>query len=958
MAIISRLPHQLFQKWIDHMHTKLILLQDLTLKKKIEQIRNILENYPSPQKGTLLELYLCFLFNGNGWRARCVGGKNDLGADILLYFPSQLDRVQMVVQVKNHQQPLDASRTLNAVSTFEKLAMPFYACRNLKVVSTGGFTGSSYAYESIQTISLKDWTYIEELILAYDPTLERPKIPLLPHNEHTYARIQDFWVHEQRVCAIQATGTGKTFLILEAMIEFGVSNKVILAPYRHIFEQIKKNGGWASPNTTYLSYQGILGYSEEKMAKLKPDLIVLDEFHHMGSKSWGPKVNELLRLYPDAKVLGTTATPVRYLDNMKDMAKILFNNHKASELPLSEAIALGILPSPKYVCAIYNIEEELEKMEKTIQSKKYEDALKIRMQKKIEEFKINWESSKGMETILRKYITYERKFLVFCKNEIHLKEMDWQVKKWFLRSGITDRVESYVVTSKEKSSDKQLAEFVKNNNPDTVKLLFSIDKLSEGLHVKSVDGVILLRSTVSPNKFFQQIGRVFESGKENTPLILDLVNNFSNIYSHDFQGNLREAKKQVNRKRKELDLPEGAWDFIFLDETKDVVEYGREVQRKLDNPWEWMYEELLDYHRVNSHVDPTQMDFSHAKLKKWCMVQFQAYHRGLLEPDKEERLTSVGFFFESPDPDWDRMYIELLGSTEMANVDGKLNKRVYTTKMRDGELKFWCLEQRDCHRYGKLNTRKIRMLTDAGFVFRTEQDKTEVLCGILYLVQDGILTVSSFEPFGAYTIGEWMVDIRHKWEMGSLLGNMQDMLENAGYLAEPDGVDWFKVCDIIEQYRGKGVYDSIKIMFYLDDWIERQINLTTSEKLEKKKVDRLVEIEVLSAYQPNYILVGGPFTPSPGYQNEKPAEEKVESEDTQEAATNSGNTMEFEHAKEEPVYIKPEKDDEKRYETHQQQPEKQKNDVTNEEMFHKLSFTKITLLQKVAKLLRKLLRIS
>lgn len=940
------------------MQNKLKLLQDLTFKKKIEQIRKILENYPSPQKGTLFELYLCFLFNGNGWRARWVGGKDDLGADILLYFPSRLDHVQMVVQARNYKQPLDASETLNAVSTFEKLAMPFYNCRNLKVISTGGFTKSSYAYESLQTTSLKDWTYIEELILDYDPAMERPIISLLPHNEHTYARIQKFWEHEQRVCAIQATGTGKTFLILKAMIDFGDNNKVILAPYHHIFEQIKKNGGWASPNTTYLSYQGILGYSEEKMAKLKPNLIVLDEFHHMGSKIWGPKVDELLRLYPDAKVLGTTATPVRYLDNMKDMAKILFNNHKASELPLSEAIALGILPSPKYVCAIYNIEEELEKMEKTIHSKKYGDALKIRMQNKIEAFKINWESSKGMETILRKYITNERKFLVFCKHEKHLKEMDWQVKKWFLRSGITDRVEIYVVTSKEKSSDKQLAEFVRNNNKDTVKLLFSIDKLSEGLHVKSVDGVILLRSTVSPNKFFQQIGRVFESGKENTPLILDLVNNFSNIYSHDFHGNLRDAKKQVNRKRKELGLPEEAWDFTFLDETKDVVEYGREVQRKIDNPWEWMYEELLCYQQVNSHVDPTQMDFPHAKLKKWCMFQFQAYNGGLLEPDKEERLKSIGFFFESPDPDWDRMYAELLGSTEMANIGGKLNKRVYTTKMYNGELKSWCLEQRECHRYGKLNTRKIKKLTDAGFVFRTEQDKTEVLCGILYLIQDGILTVSSFEPFGAYAIGEWMLDIRHKWKMGSLLGIMQDMLENAGFLAEPDGVDWFKVCDIIEQYRGKDVYDSIKVMFYLDDWIERQITLATSEKLEKKKVDRLVEIEVLSAYQPNYILVGGPYTPSRGYQNEKRAVEKVENEDTQEAATNSGNTKEFEHAKEELVYVKPEKDDEKRFGTHHQQPEKQKNDVTNEEMFHKLNFKKITSLQKIAKLLRKLLRIS
>ena len=82
-----------------------------------------------------------------------------------------------------------------------------------------------------------------------------------------------------------------------------------------------------------------------EIASLHPAYIIMDEFHRAGAEHWGEKVQKLLALCPDAKLLGLTATNVRYLDNNRDMAGELFDGRIASEMTLSEAIVQGILPA-------------------------------------------------------------------------------------------------------------------------------------------------------------------------------------------------------------------------------------------------------------------------------------------------------------------------------------------------------------------------------------------------------------------------------------------------------------------------------------------------------------------------------------------------------------------------------------------------------------------------------------
>lgn len=52
--------------------------------------------------------------------------------------------------------------------------------------------------------------------------------------------------------------------------------------------------------------------------------------------------------------------------------------------------------------------------------------------------------------------------------------------------------------------------------------------LNEGIHIKDVDGVVMLRPTISPIVYLQQIGRCLacSSDGSTSPVIFDLVNNY------------------------------------------------------------------------------------------------------------------------------------------------------------------------------------------------------------------------------------------------------------------------------------------------------------------------------------------------------------------------------------------------------------------------------------------------
>ena len=192
---------------------------------------------------------------------------------------------------------------------------------------------------------------------------------LFEHNEKAYHAAVRMMDQYGKVAIVHPTGTGKSYIAFK-LIEDNPEKVVIwLSPSEYIFktqlESLKRNDpDFPLANVHFYTYAKLMCCTQaqlEKIAAQKPAYIILDEFHRAGAECWGESTVALLKLCPDAKLLGLTATNVRYLDNNRDMAEELFDGHIASDMNLGEAVVRGILPTPKYVTTVYQYQKALAK---------------------------------------------------------------------------------------------------------------------------------------------------------------------------------------------------------------------------------------------------------------------------------------------------------------------------------------------------------------------------------------------------------------------------------------------------------------------------------------------------------------------------------------------------------------------------------------------------------------------
>ena len=192
---------------------------------------------------------------------------------------------------------------------------------------------------------------------------------LFEHNEKAYHAAVRMMEQYGKAAIVHPTGTGKSYIAFK-LIEDNPEKVVIwLSPSEYIFktqlESLKRNDpDFPLANVHFYTYAKLMCCTQAQLddiAAQKPAYIILDEFHRAGAECWGESTVALLRLCPDAKLLGLTATNVRYLDNNRDMAEELFDSCVASDMTLGEAVVRGILPAPKYVTTVYQYQKTLAK---------------------------------------------------------------------------------------------------------------------------------------------------------------------------------------------------------------------------------------------------------------------------------------------------------------------------------------------------------------------------------------------------------------------------------------------------------------------------------------------------------------------------------------------------------------------------------------------------------------------
>lgn len=477
-------------------------------------------------------------------------------------------------------------------------------------------------------------------------------IHLFEHNEKAYQAVISMLDETGMAAVIHPTGTGKTMIAYKLIEDHPLNHFLWLSPSEYIYQTQLENLHMEFSNVTYLSYSRLMN-NKDSMSKLQPDYIILDEFHRCGAAEWGKTVRALLEMYPDAKRLGLSATNIRYLDNQRNMAEEIFDGNIASEMTLGEAIIRNILPEPKYVIAMYSYQKELQQLKKKIKNLSNQ-GLVAENEKLFEQLRRALEQADGLDQVFEKHMAKkDGKYILFCSDKEHMDEMKALAGEWFRRVDKSPHV--YTAFYNDAATNREFAAF-KQDNSAHLKLLFCIDMLNEGIHVNDVDGVILLRPTVSPIVYLQQIGRALSTGATKKPVIFDLVNNFDSLYSIDcLKDEMREAMllfPTVYGKKDHFDDC-----FRIVDETKDCRDLFLKLQENLHSAWETYYIAAKQWYQENRnlkvpkrYVTPTGLT-----LGAWINTQRRVRSGGMsgnLTPEKIKRLDAIGMIWDVSDYGW------------------------------------------------------------------------------------------------------------------------------------------------------------------------------------------------------------------------------------------------------------------------------------------------------------------
>ena len=634
---------------------------------------------------------------------------------------------------------------------------------------------------------------------------------LFEHNEKAYHAAVRMMEQYGKAAIVHPTGTGKSYIAFK-LIEDNPEKVVIwLSPSEYIFktqlESLKKNDpDFPLANVHFYTYAKLMCCTQAQLddiAAQKPAYIILDEFHRAGAECWGESTVALLKLCPEAKLLGLTATNIRYLDNNRDMAEELFDGRVASDMTLGEAIVRGILPTPNYVTTVYQYQKDLARYQTRVDNLRSAGIQDVN-QKYLDALRRALEQADGLDKVFEHHITNKSgKYIVFCANKEHMDEMISHVPEWFAK--VNAEVAVYEAYSDDPGTDKAFADF-KADESDRLKLLFCIDMLNEGVHVEGISGVILFRPTISPIIYKQQIGRALTAGENSTPLILDVVNNFEGLCSiAGLQGEMQEAVYRLNAN--------GEGDKIITERFK-VVEQVHDcrvlferLQASLSSGWDHYFSEASIYYAEHGNLNIPKRYTTPAGLSlgEWLTTQRRVRAGqipGNLTEQQIARLDSIGMKWGNRnDAAWEhgleeaRKFREQFGNLQ---VPAK-----YKTK-NDYPLGKWINNARKRRSDGKLTEERIRQLDQMGMIWSVFDAKWEqgYALAMNYAAKHGDLNVPvNYTTEEGKKLGAWILNQRTAYAKEMLSQDQIGRLEKIGiYWGNRNDRQWNEVYGAAKRY--------------------------------------------------------------------------------------------------------------------------------------------------------------
>ena len=674
---------------------------------------------------------------------------------------------------------------------------------------------------------------------------ELPAMALYDHNKIAFDNVMEHFKSSNRTAIIQPTGTGKSYVALQ-LIRFATTHRLRILHITSISTNLNYfkslvNKYAPRADITYRLYAGIKNIANNKNAY---DIIIIDEFHRAGASIWGKNLKTLLDNNSKAKILGMTATNIRYLDNMRDMAKELFNSDIANTITLQEALLEGILKSPDYVTCLYSYTKEFNEVERKVKSSNIPESDKERLQEIIDAARkqmIN-DNFKGVQSLFESYLKPNGKYIVFCSGIDHLDEVDTLLRNEWCKN-INKNIEIYITVSGwDKNINLQYEQFSKSES-DSLKFLLCVNMLNEGVHIQNIDGVIMMRSTVSGNIYMQQLGRAFSvdwSGRK--PLILDIVNNFNNLKLLESSTREIVTKIQEEDANKSTETSVDKIENIFyiknyaINLDNILNEIAQNISMSFDD-WIRLCEEYMI--TENKYIT-SNTKYKGKHLGAWVKNQKKKYEQNLLTDEQVNALLKHKIFEGIRNlRSWDENYETLCRAI---NNGVKITQRTVYEGINIGT---WFQNQRYLFKNGKLPEDKIQKLKDAdlklGTIHKSWDEYYNTLCKA---INNGV-KITQRTAYEGLNIGTWVNSQRMMFKKGKLSEDKIQKLKESGLELSIIHKSWDETYETLCKAINNGVkitdttvYEGIKIGI----WLNFQRKIFRRGKLPEDRVQKLKEL--------------------------------------------------------------------------------------------------------------------
>jgi len=292
----------------------------------------------------------------------------------------------------------------------------------------------------------------------------------------------------------------------ETFVALGVSHGIIAAGYpSNLTEQIQIG-----------SIQTIIR-RHEKMQP--PDLIILDESHHAAASTW----KKLLAFYPEACVIGLTATPARLGgQGLGDVFESLIMGPSVKEL-----IDWGNLSPYRYYAPPVAAD--------------FSD-LRVRYGDYVQsEVALKMDKSEIIGDLVAQYqkLAPNSQAVCYCVSRAHSEH----TAEMFRRSGIRAL---HIDGETPRGTRAAAIDEFRNG---AIRVLCNVDLVSEGFDLPAMDAVILARPTQSLTLYIQQAMRAMRPDKNNPDKVATIIDHVGNVYRHGLPDEEREWSLEGKKKR-------------------------------------------------------------------------------------------------------------------------------------------------------------------------------------------------------------------------------------------------------------------------------------------------------------------------------------------------------------------------------------------------------------------------